>query len=299
MTKDHGLGRVLTAMVTPFDRDGAVDLGAARTLASHLIEHGSDGIVVVGTTGESPTLKDAEKRALIEAIAELCSGRASVVAGSSTYDTEHSVSLSRDAASAGASALLAVTPYYSRPSQAGIASHFKAIAESTDLPVILYNIPGRTGTLIELETIVELSAHPNIVGIKDATGNLAMTSRVVAETDDRFSVYSGDDVLTLPMLAVGGIGVISVASHVAGAQISEMIEAFLTGKVAEAREIHLRLLKLFSLLFAEPSPGPVKAACEIMGFGVGSPRLPMQPATDDLEMKLRDEIARLGLLSEA
>lgn len=299
MTHDHGLGRVLTAMVTPFDGDGAIDFQAARSLASHLIEHGSDGIVVVGTTGESPTLKDGEKRALIGAIAEVCAGRASVVAGSSTYDTEHSVSLSRDAATAGADALLAVTPYYNRPSQVGIASHFKAIAESTDLPVILYNIPGRTGTLIELQTIVELSAHPNIIGIKDATGNLAMTSRVVAEAGESFSVYSGDDVLTLPMLAVGGIGVISVASHVAGTQISEMIGAFMAGDVTEARKIHLRLLDLFSLLFAEPSPGPVKAACEIMGFSVGSPRPPMQPASDGLEVKLRDEIARLGLMPEA
>lgn len=299
MTQDHGLGRVLTAMVTSFDKNGAVDLDAARKLAAHLIEHGSDSIVVVGTTGESPTLKDAEKRALIETVAEVCAGRASVVAGSSTYDTEHSVNLSRDAALAGADALLAVTPYYSRPSQAGIASHFKAIAESTELPVILYNIPGRTGTLIELETIVELSAHPNIIGIKDAAGNLAMTSRVIAGTGESFSVYSGDDVLTLPMLAIGGVGVISVASHVAGTQISEMIGAFLAGDITKARNMHLRLLNLFSLLFAEPSPGPVKAACEIMGFSVGLPRPPMQPASDDLEMKLRDEIAGLGLMPEA
>lgn len=298
MTQNGGFGRVLTAMVTPFDSNGAVDIEAARTLARHLIDHGSDGLVVVGTTGESPTLKDSEKRALIEAVAEVCSGRASVVAGSSTYDTEHSVSLSRDAAASGADALMAVTPYYSRPSQAGIASHFKAIAESTDLPVILYNIPGRTGTLIEVETVIELSTHPNIVGIKDATGNLAMTSRVVAETPEDFSVYSGDDVLTLPMLAVGGVGVISVASHVAGTLISEMIEAFTAGNVGEARATHLRLLKLFSLLFAEPNPGPVKAACEIMGFTVGPPRLPMQAASEDLAVKLRDELARLDLISE-
>ncbi|RIK11129.1 MAG: 4-hydroxy-tetrahydrodipicolinate synthase [Acidobacteria bacterium] len=298
LTQNGGFGRVLTAMVTPFDSNGAVDIEAARTLARHLIDHGSDGLVVVGTTGESPTLKDSEKRALIEAVAEVCSGRASVVAGSSTYDTEHSVSLSRDAAASGADALMAVTPYYSRPSQAGIASHFKAIAESTDLPVILYNIPGRTGTLIEVETVIELSTHPNIVGIKDATGNLAMTSRVVAETPEDFSVYSGDDVLTLPMLAVGGVGVISVASHVAGTLISEMIEAFTAGNVGEARATHLRLLKLFSLLFAEPNPGPVKAACEIMGFTVGPPRLPMQAASEDLAVKLRDELARLDLISE-
>lgn len=297
MTQDHGLGRVLTAMVTPFDGGGAVDLEAARVLAQHLINHGSDGLVVVGTTGESPTLKDAEKRALIEAVAEVCDGHASIVAGSSTYDTEHSVSLSRDAAAAGADALLAVTPYYNRPSQAGIASHFKAIAESTDLPVILYNIPGRTGTLIEIETVVELSAHPNIVGIKDATGSLALTSRIIAETDEDFSVYSGDDVLTLPMLAIGGVGVISVASHVAGTLISEMIAAYLAGDVIAARATHLRLLRLFALLFSEPSPGPVKAACEVIGFNVGSPRLPMQPASDDLEMKLRDELAHLGLIS--
>lgn len=296
MLQNGGFGHVLTAMVTPFDRDGNVDLDTARSLADHLISRGSDGLVVVGTTGESPTLKDEEKQVLIEAVAETCRGKAKVIAGSSTYDTEHSVSLSRSAAASGADALMAVTPYYSRPSQAGIASHFKAIAESTDLPVILYNIPSRTGTLIELETVVELSAHPNIAGIKDATGNLAMTSRIIAETREDFAVYSGDDALTLPMLSIGAEGVISVASHVAGNKISQMIEAYFAGDVAGARSIHLELLNLFTLLFLEPNPGPVKAACEIAGFPVGPPRLPMQPASPALESELRDELAHLDLI---
>lgn len=296
MQSKTSFGQVLTAMVTPFDSEGNVDLETARKLSKYLLDHGSDGIVVVGTTGESPTLKDEEKFALIAAIASECGDRGTVVAGSSTYDTEHSVELSRAAARAGADALMAVTPYYNKPSQAGIAAHFKAIAESTDLPVILYNIPGRTGLLIELDTIVELSQHPNIVGIKDATGDLAMTSRVVAETSEDFIVYSGDDILTLPMLAVGASGVISVASHVAGERISKMIDHFSVGHVDEARKLHQELLKLVRLLFAEPSPGPVKAACQIMGFGVGRPRPPMQPASEPLCNQLRDELGHLGLL---
>ncbi|MGH2830526.1 MAG: 4-hydroxy-tetrahydrodipicolinate synthase, partial [Actinomycetota bacterium] len=221
MTK---LGRVITAMATPFRRDGSLDLDGAVALASHLADHGSDGLVVSGTTGESPTLTHEEKRELFRAVVPAVRGRASVIAGTGTYSTAESIELSRTAEEVGVDALLLVTPYYSRPPQAGLAAHFRAIASSVGLPVILYDIPGRTARKIEHGTFVELAAVPNIVGVKDAAGDLTGTARLIADLP-QWTIWSGDDVATLPMLSVGAAGVISVASHLAGNRIGEMIAA--------------------------------------------------------------------------
>lgn len=295
MPQNGALGDVATAMVTPFSPDGELDSQEALRLARWLVANGSDSLVLVGTTGESPTLTDNEKRQLVSSVAEELPG-VPLVVGASTYDTAHSVRLASWASQDGATALLAVTPYYSKPSQSGLVAHFRAIADATDLPVYLYNIPGRSSLLIELETVIDLAEHPKIVGIKDATADLAMTSRVAANTPDDFEIYSGDDALTLPMLAIGAAGVISVAAHLCGNAIAEMIHDFKSGDVDSARSRHLALLDLFRLLFVEPSPGPVKAGCELLGFSVGHPRLPMQQASELNRAAVERELKRLEIL---
>ncbi|MDQ7844841.1 MAG: 4-hydroxy-tetrahydrodipicolinate synthase [Armatimonadota bacterium] len=272
-------GRVLTAMATPFDADGAVNWGEAARLARHLVDHGSDGIVVAGTTGESPTLSDEEKVRLFRTVKEAVGDRAAVVAGTGTYDTRHSIHLSREAERAGADGLLLVNPYYNRPSQDGLYAHFRAIAESTRLPCMLYNIPGRTGVNCLPETIARLSEIPNIVAVKEATGNLDQASEIRRRTKDDFLIYSGDDSLTLPILAVGGTGVVSVASHLVGPDIQEMVRAYERGEVRRALQLHLRLLPLFKVLFITTNPVPLKAALNMSGFQVGVPRLPLVEAT--------------------
>lgn len=281
-------GRLVTAMITPFDASGEIDLLGARRLASHLVEHGSDAIVVSGTTGESPTLEDREKLALLEAVAEQVGGKAKIIAGTSTYDTRHSVKLTKEASSRGIDGILAVTPYYNRPGQAGLIAHFEAMAEVSSAPLMLYNIPSRTGRKIEIETIVKLADHPNICAVKDAVGDLAFTARTVNAVPEDFYVYSGDDALTLPMMAVGAVGVVSVASHLAGRAISRMMESFVEGKVAEAQRLHLQLLGLFDGLFVEPNPIPLKAALEMCKMPSGNPRLPLTPATSRTRETLKD-----------
>lgn len=266
-------------MITPFGSDGAVDHGRVWELARHLVETGSDGIVVAGTTGESPTLSDDEKVALFRAVVEAVGRRAQVVAGTGTYDTAHSVELTRRAAEAGCHGVLAVTPYYNRPTQRGLVAHFEALAGATRLPVMLYNIPVRTGRRIEVETLARLSAHPNIVAVKDAVGDPAFTTETVGAVGNALAVYSGDDVNTLPIMAVGGVGVVSVASHLAGLQVKRLVEAAAAGRLEEARRLHLALAPLCRALFVEPNPMPVKAAMDELWAPVGDPRLPLVRAS--------------------
>jgi 4-hydroxy-tetrahydrodipicolinate synthase len=280
-------GPVITAMATPFREDGAVDYDRAGELARRLVDTGSTGIVVAGTTGESPTLTDEEKLQLLRVVREAVAGRAAVLAGTGTYDTAHSVHLSREAQRVGADGLLVVVPYYNRPTQEGLYRHFKTVAESTDLPVLMYNIPGRTGTNMLPETVARLSEVRNIAGIKEASGSLDQVSEIRRRTPEHFLIYSGDDSLTLPYLSVGAVGIVSVASHLVGREIAEMIAYFQAGRVEEARRIHLRLFPLFRTLFVAPNPVPLKAALEMAGFPVGKPRLPLVEATP----KEREQIA--------
>ncbi|MCB2223993.1 MAG: 4-hydroxy-tetrahydrodipicolinate synthase [Actinobacteria bacterium] len=273
-------GHVLTAMITPFDAAGDVDHAKVWDLARYLVDTGSDGVVVGGTTGESPTLSGDEKVALFRAVVEAVGDRATVVAGTGTYDTRESIELTERAAEAGCDAVMAVTPYYSRPSQEGLVAHFTAIADATDRPVLLYNIPSRTGRRIEVATLAALAEHPGIVAVKDAVGDLGFTTATKVAVGDRMAIYSGDDVLTLPMLAVGGVGIVSVAAHLAGRQIADMIAAALAGDWDRARTLHLALAPLCQALFAEPNPQPVKGALNAFWEGVGEPRLPLIPASE-------------------
>lgn len=271
------LGRLLTAMVTPFDSRGQVDYAQARRLALALIDSGSDGLVVSGTTGESPTLSREEKLRLFAEVKEAVRGRGTVVAGTGSYNTAESIELSREAERIGVDAVLCVVPYYNRPSQEGLYQHFKAIAESISLPCVPYNVPSRTVTNLNAETMIRLSEIGNIVGVKEASGNLDQISKIVDATEDRFLVYSGNDSDTLPVLSVGGYGVVSVASHLVGAQIKEMIESFLDGRTGYAADLHHHLLPLVNALFLVGNPVPVKYALNKIGFAVGNPRLPLVP----------------------
>ncbi len=276
----HPFGRVLTAMVTPFTSTGAVDHEAAYRLARHLVDNGSDGLVVTGTTGESPTLAFDEKVALYATVKQAVGERAKVVAGTGTYDTAESVELSRRAADVGADGLLAVTPYYSKPEQRGLVAHFTAMADATDLPVMLYNIPGRTARLIEIPTLAELATHDRIVAVKDAVMDIDHTSEV-CRTIPELAVYSGQDSFTLPMMAVGARGVVSVVSHLAGRQVRVMVDAALAGDMAEARRFHQLLLPLCWACFLESNPGPVRSALNRWWEPVGAPRLPVLDATSE------------------
>ena len=292
------LGRLLTAMVTPMREDGSVDYERAAALAERLVASGSDGIVVCGTTGESPTLSDEEKLGLFRAVVEAVGGRAAVVAGTGTYDTHHSVELTRQAERTGVHGILAVVPYYNRPPQDGLYRHFEAIARATGLPVILYNIPGRTGTNMSPETTARLAERlPNVVALKDSTGNLDQVSQVRRLLPPPFLIYSGDDSLTLPILAVGGDGVISVASHVVGPRLREMMEAFWAGQVDRARAIHLELFGLFKALFVTTNPIPVKKALKLAGFDVGPVRPPLVEASESEGRIIAQAMAELGLVS--
>jgi len=290
-----GFGRVLTAMATPFDESGAVRWEQVTALAKRLIEGGSDGIVVAGTTGESPTLSDEEKIRLFRTVKDAVAGRAVVVAGTGTYDTRHSIHLSKEAERIGCDGLLLVNPYYNRPSQDGLYAHFRAIAESTHLPCMLYNIPGRTGVNCAPETIARLADVPNIVAVKEASGSLDQVSDIRRRTKEDFLIYSGDDSLTLPILAVGGTGIVSVASHLAGREIQQMVRAFEQGEVREALRLHLRLLPLFKVLFITTNPVPLKSAMNMSGFNVGKPRLPLVEATAKEKEQIQTVLEELTL----
>ncbi len=283
-------GHLLTAMITPFTADGDVDYDKTWRLARFLIDSGSDGLVVCGTTGESPTLSNDEKVALFRTVVEAVGEKAHVVAGTGTYDTAESVELTRRAAEAGCAAVMAVTPYYSRPPQQGLIEHFTAVADASDLPVLLYNIPGRTGRRIELDTLTRLAEHPRIVAVKDAVGDVAFTTNTRLTVGEDFAIYSGDDINTLPMMAVGAVGVVSVAAHLAGKQIKAMVEAALHGDLATARELHLALAPLAGALFLEPNPMPVKAALNALWEPVGNPRLPLVAASEDTVQKVKEAL---------
>ncbi len=289
-------GSVLTAMITPFGDDGEIDHQQAWALARYLVDHGSDGLVVTGTTGESPTLTADEKVALYRTVVEAVGERAAVVAGTGTYSTAASVALSRRAAEAGCSGIMAVTPYYSKPPQAALVAHFRAIADATDLPVLLYNIPGRTARLIEIPTLAELAGHDRIVGVKDAVEDVAFTARTVAAVPDGFAIYSGQDSLTWPMMAVGAVGVVSVAAHLAGTQIARMVAAAATGDAAEAERLHRGLLPLFDACFLEPNPMPVKAAMNALWEPVGEPRLPLLAARPETVQAIKEALGRAQAL---
>ena len=274
------LGRLITAMVTPFDSEGNVDYEQAKRLALALLDSGSDGLVVTGTTGERSTLTDEEQLRLFAAVKEAVAGRGTVIAGTGSNCTREGVEMTREAERIGVDAALLVVPYYNKPTQEGLFEHFKTIAESTSLPCILYNVPSRTVTNLAPDTVIRLSQIDNIVGIKEASGNLDQIGRIIDGTGDDFLVYSGNDGDTLPILALGGYGVISVASHLVGVQIKEMMESFLAGKTSEAAAIHRRLLPLINVLFVVSNPIPIKHALNHVGFPVGKPRLPLTEPDD-------------------
>ncbi|VCT90681.1 4-hydroxy-tetrahydrodipicolinate synthase [Mycolicibacterium hassiacum DSM 44199] len=273
------LGTVLTAMVTPFSSDGALDTTAAARLATRLVDAGCDGLVVSGTTGESPTTTDEEKIALLRAVLEAVGDRARIIAGVGTYDTAHTVHSAKAAAAEGAHGLLVVTPYYSRPSQAGLLAHFTAVADATDLPVVLYDIPPRSVIPIEWDTLRKLAQHPNIVAVKDAKGDLHGGGQMIAETG--LAYYSGDDALNLPWLAMGAVGFISVWGHVAAPQLRELLSAFNSGDVARARKINQTLSPLAAAQSRLGGVTMAKAGLRLLGFDAGDPRLPQLPATPE------------------
>ncbi|MFC4404434.1 4-hydroxy-tetrahydrodipicolinate synthase [Gracilibacillus xinjiangensis] len=281
-------GRVVTAMVTPFDQDGQVDYQKAERLIDHLIANGTEGIVVAGTTGESPTLSAEEKISLLKFAVKTVNKRVPVIAGTGSNNTNGSIELTKQAELIGVDAVMLVTPYYNKPSQQGMYEHFKTIANTTSLPIMLYNIPGRTGVNLLPETIIELAQISNIVSVKEASGNLDAMTKIIRGTPSTFSLYSGDDSLTLPILAIGGTGVVSVSSHVIGNEMNEMIQAFQQGRVTEAAILHQELLPIMQALFTAPNPTPVKAALSFIGLDVGSVRLPLIPLTDS-ELKFLEQ----------
>lgn len=288
------LGTVLTAMVTPFAPDGSVDTATAARLATRLVDSGCDGLVVSGTTGESPTTTDAEKLTLLRAVLDAVGDRARIIAGAGTYDTAHSVHLAKACAAEGAHGLLIVTPYYSRPPQSGLVAHFRAVADATDLPVVLYDIPPRSMIPIEWDTLRTLSAHPNIVAVKDAKGDLLGASQLMAETG--LAYYSGDDALNLPWLAVGAVGFVSVWGHLAAGPLRDMLTAFNSGDLATARKISVTLAPLDA---AQTRLGGVtlsKAGLRLQGFDAGDPRLPQMPATESQLKELAADMRSASVL---
>lgn len=285
-------GRVVTAMVTPFDKDLNVDLKAVERLVEHLLSTGSSAIVVAGTTGEGPTLDDAERELLLKTVVKVVNKRVKVIMGAGTNDTRKSIKAVQQAESCGADALLVVAPYYNKPNQDGLRAHFGAIARSTALPIMLYNIPGRTGININSDTIVELAEeHQNIVAVKDSTGNVEQAQELAGHARNSFRVYSGDDNLALPLLSVGACGIVSVASHLVGDEIQRMIESFFAGKLDEARAIHYQYLPLFRGLFIAPNPTCVKYALAKLGICREDLRLPLVPLAE-AQGKVMDELLK-------
>jgi 4-hydroxy-tetrahydrodipicolinate synthase len=289
-------GRVLTAMATPFAADGSLDLDSAGALASHLVDAGCDGLVLSGTTGESPTTTDAEKERLLRAVVDAVGDRATVVAGVGTYDTHHTVELSQQAEKAGAHGLLVVTPYYSRPTQEGLLQHFRAAADATGLPVMLYDIPPRSVVPIEKETILRLAEHERIVAVKDATGNVFGASELIATTG--LAYYSGEDALNLPLLSVGAVGMVSVVAHAAAAEYVAMVRAFDAGDMAAARAAHVQLIPAVrAIMTRAPGATMAKAAAQLAGaISNRTMRLPLVAATDEEVELLRTDLTEAGLL---
>lgn len=289
-------GQVLTAMITPMKEDGSVDYKQAVRLAERLVSNGSDGIVLSGTTGESPTLSFEEKIQLFSEIANELGGKTEIIAGTGSYNTAQSIALTKAAENTGVDGIMLVTPYYNKPSQEGLYQHFKTIAENSSLPIMIYNIPGRTQVNLIPETVARLAEIPNIVAIKESSGNLEQVSYLRTITNEDFLIYSGDDSLTLPILSVGGCGVVSVAAHLVGRRIKAMVDAFFAGRVQEAASIHLELLQIFKTLFITTNPVPVKRSLEYLGFQTGPVRLPLVDLTQEEADKIRDTLRQYGLL---
>lgn len=292
-TPQTPFGRVLTAMVTPFTADGELDLDGAQRLATHLVDAGNDGLILNGTTGESPTTSDAEKDQLVRAVLEAVGDRAHVVAGIGTNDTRHSLELARAAESAGAHGLLAVTPYYNKPPQEGLFRHFTAIADATGLPVMLYDIPGRSGVPIDTETFLRLAQHPRIVANKDAKGDLGRASWAIAQSG--LAWYSGDDMLNLPLLSVGAVGFVSVVGHVVTPELRALLDAHLTGDVQKATEIHQKLLPVFTGMFRTQGVITTKAALTLQNLPAGPLRLPLVELTAHETAQLKIDLAAGGV----
>nr|MBA2600516.1 4-hydroxy-tetrahydrodipicolinate synthase [Actinomycetota bacterium] len=294
-------GEVITAMLTPFGADGSLDVKAARSLAAHLVDHGSDGLVVCGTTGESPTLTHDEKIALFENVVEEVGDRAKIIAGTGSYDTAETIELTKEAVGTGVDACLVVTPYYSKPPQNGLLAHFRAVADASELPLIIYDIPSRTGRRVERPTMVALAQHERIAGVKDAVGDATETASLRADLDAAgvtdFEIYSGDDVLLLPHVAAGAVGIISVCSHIIGPQIKSIFTAWNKGNADEARRTYIELLPLMTTMMTlTASPIPIKTASAMLGLEVGEPRLPLVPATDEESNSIRSALEKHGLL---
>jgi 4-hydroxy-tetrahydrodipicolinate synthase len=287
-------GRLITAMITPMDAQGNVDIDQCVSVAKYLEKNGSTALLVAGTTGESPVLSADEKREMLVSIKKNVS--IPVIANVGTNSTAASIENIKLAESCGVDGLLAVVPYYNKPNAASQFLHFSALAEAASLPIIMYNIPGRTGINMTAETTIRLSKVKNIAGIKEASGNLDQLAEIVNGAADGFIVYTGEDSQTLPTLAVGGYGVISVASHVVGNEMADMIESYLKGNVAHAKDIHLKLMKIIKCLFMTANPIPVKEAMNLLGFKVGKPRLPLAPADETVIAALTDELKKLGKL---
>ena len=286
-------GRLITAMITPFAKDGSIDWDGVATLANHLADHGHDAIAVNGTTGEAPTTKSSEKLEIIKVVKSTVGSRVKVLSGAGDNETSYTVEQAKRSADAGADGLLIVTPYYNKPPQAGIEAHFKAVASATDLPIMMYDIPGRTGVEIESDTIVRLFELPNIVALKDAKGNLAATSDVIARCG--IPVYSGDDILNLPFLSIGAVGFVSVCGHTVGSELKEMLDAWFAGDTARALEIHQKLIPVFKGTFKTQGAILTKAAMNPMGLTGGTTRLPLVDATPAQIATLREDLIAGGV----
>jgi 4-hydroxy-tetrahydrodipicolinate synthase len=286
-------GRLITAMVTPFAKDGSIDWDGVATLANHLADHGHDAIAVNGTTGEAPTTKSSEKLEIIKVVKSAVGSRVKVLSGAGDNETSYTVEQAKRSADAGADGLLIVAPYYNKPPQAGIEAHFKAVAQATDLPIMMYDIPGRTGVEIESDTIVRLFELPNIVALKDAKGNLAATSDVIARSG--IPVYSGDDILNLPFLSIGAVGFVSVCGHTVGSELKAMLDAWFAGDTARALEIHQKLIPVFKGTFKTQGAILTKAAMTLMGLPGGTTRLPLVDATPAQIATLREDLIAGGV----
>jgi 4-hydroxy-tetrahydrodipicolinate synthase len=293
MTTNAPFGRLLTAMVTPFKKDGAIDWAGIEKIADHLVQSGHDGIVVNGTTGEAPTTKSSEKEEIIKVVRKTVGTKIKVLSGAGDNETEYSINQAKRTEQAGADGLLVVTPYYNKPPQAGIEAHFLAVADATDLPMMMYDSPGRTGVPIEPETIVRLSEHPRIVALKDAKGDVASTSWVIKRCG--IPVYSGDDILNLPLLSVGAVGFVSVCGHTVGKDLRELLDSWFAGNTSRALEIHQKLLPVYTGTFRTQGAILTKAALNLMGLPGGYTRLPLVDATDAQIAQLRDDLRAGGV----
>jgi 4-hydroxy-tetrahydrodipicolinate synthase len=293
MSTQAPFGRLITAMITPFAKDGSIDWDGVATLATHLADHGHDAIAVNGTTGEAPTTKSSEKLEIIKVVKSTVGSRVKVLSGAGDNETSYTIEQAKRSADAGADGLLIVTPYYNKPPQAGIEAHFKAVASATDLPIMMYDIPGRTGVEIESDTIVRLFELTNIVALKDAKGNLAATSDVIARCG--IPVYSGDDILNLPFLSIGAVGFVSVCGHTVGSELREMLDAWFAGDTARALEIHQKLIPVFKGTFKTQGAILTKAAMNLMGLPGGTTRLPLVDATPAQIATLREDLIAGGV----